>query len=375
MANSIQAHFGELPDPRRAQGRRHSLSDMIVIAVTAVICAADSWSDVRDFGKAKLKWFKTFLDLPHGIPSQDTFERVFSRLDPDAFEGCFIEWTKALSVSSGGQLVAIDGKRIRRSFEHAWTQSTAAHLVSAFASANATVFAQLAVDSGENEITAIPRLLELLDLRGATVTIDALGCQTAIAQQIVEQGGDYVLCVKENQPGLAKALRAELDDMIREKFKQVPHDFCEAVEGDHGRIETRRVWITPRIDWLGEEQSRWAGLRSVAVVEAMRDVPLKGVSCERRYYISTLDGTDAQRVAAAIRGHWGIENRLHYVLDVSFAEDQCRVRTGHAAENLSRIRRIALNLLRRETTQKRGIKGKRLNAAWDHDYLLQLLTG
>jgi predicted transposase YbfD/YdcC len=211
-------------------------------------------------------------------------------------------------------------------------------------------------------------------LGGATVTIDAIGCQTAIARQIVEQGGDYVLCVKDNQPTLARALRADLDDMIREKFKNVPHDFCETVEGDHGRIETRRVWTTPLIDWLGPERDRWAGLRSVAVVEATRDVPLKGVSCERRYYISTLDGADAQRLAAAVRGHWGIENRLHYVLDVSFAEDQCRVRKGHAAENFSRIRRIALNLLRRETSKKRGIKGKRLIAAWDHNYLLKLLA-
>lgn len=375
MATSIEAHFGGMPDPRRRQGRRHGLSDMMVIAVTAVVCAADSWADVHDFGEAKLKWFKTFLDLPHGIPSQDTFERVFSRLDPDAFERCFVAWTQAVSARSGGQLMAIDGKRIRRSFEHAWSQSTATHLVSAFVSANATVFAQLAVDSEGNEITTIPRLLKLLDLHGATVTIDAIGCQTAIARQIVEQGGDYVLCVKDNQPGLAKALKADLDDMVRAEFQGVPHDHWETVEGDHGRIETRRVWTTPSIDWLGPEQDRWVGLRSVGVVEAVREVPAQGVSCERRYYISSLPGADAQGLAAAVRGHWGIENRLHYVLDVAFAEDQSRVRKGHAAENLSRIRRIALNLLRRETTKKRGIKGKRLNAAWDHDYLLRLLTG
>jgi len=375
MAISISEHFADLPDPRRGQGRRHALSDMIVLAVTAVVCAADSWSDVHDFGEAKLKWFTTFLELPHGIPSQDTFERVFSRLDPDAFERCFMEWVQALSLHSGGQLVAIDGKRIRRSFAHAWSQSTAVHLVSAFATANATVFGQLAVESKENEMVAIPRLLRLLDLHGATITIDAMGCQTSIAQQIVEQGGDYVLCVKDNQPGLARALQADLDDLIRGKFQGVPHDVCETIDGDHGRIETRRVWTSPKMDWLGAEQSRWAGLRSVAVVESTREVPPKGTSHERRYYISTLDGMDAKRMAAAIRGHWGIENKLHYVLDVSFAEDQCRVRKGHAAENLSRIRRIALNLLRRETTKKRGIKGKRLNAAWDHDYLLKLLTG
>ena len=375
MATSIDVHFGDLPDPRRRQGRRHRLSDMLVIAVTAVICAADSWADVHDFGQAKLNWFKAFLELPHGIPSQDTFERVFSRLDPEAFERCFVAWTQALSASSAGRLVAVDGKRIRRSFEHAWSQSTAVHLVSAFVSANATVFAQQAVKSKENEITAIPRLLALLDLRGSTVTIDAMGCQTAIARQIVEQGGDYVLCVKDNQPGLARALQADLDDMIRSKFKGVPHDFWETVDGDHGRIETRRAWITSQIDWLGLERDRWLQLRSVGVIERVRELPTTGTSRERSYYISSLDGTDAQRFATAVREHWGIENRLHYVLDVAFSEDQSRVRTRNAAENLSRIRRIALNLLRREYTKKRGIKGKRLNAAWDHDYLLKLLTG
>lgn len=375
MATSISEHFADLPDPRRAQGRRHNLADMIVIAVTAVICAADSWSDVHEFGRAKQKWFKTFLDLPYDIPSQDTFERVFARLNPDAFDRCFMAWTQALSVSTGGQLVAIDGKRIRRSFAHAWSHTTATHLISAFVTGNATVFAQLAVDVKENEITGIPRLLELLDLHGATVTIDAMGCQTAIAGQIVVQGGDYVLCVKDNQPGLAQALRADLDDLIRTKFAGVPHDVCETVDGDHGRIETRRVWTTSQIDWLGAEQSRWPGLRSVAVVESIREVPPKEATSERRYYISTLDGSDARRMAAVIRGHWGIENKLHYVLDVSFAEDQCRVRKGHAAENFSRIRRIALNLLRRETNKKRGIKGKRLIAAWDHDYLLKILSG
>lgn len=375
MAVSISEHFSDLPDPRRAQGRRHSLSDMIVIAVTAVICAADSWSDVCEFGRAKLKWFKTFLDLPYGIPSQDTFERVFARLNPDAFDRCFMAWTQALSVGTGGQLVAIDGKRIRRSFAHAWSHTTATHLISAFVTRNATVFAQLAVDVKENEITGIPRLLELLDLHGATVTIDAMGCQTAIAGQIVAQGGDYVLCVKDNQPGLAQALRADLDDGLRREFKDVPHDQHETVDGDHGRIETRRVWTTSQIDWLGVEQCRWPGLRSVAVVESIREVPPQKATHERRYYISTLDGSDARRIAEAIRSHWGIENKLHYVLDVSFAEDHCRVRKGHAAENLSRIRRIALNMLRRETSKKRGIKGKRLAAAWDHDYLLKLLSG
>ena len=376
--NSIQEHFADLPDPRRVQGKRHRLSDMIVIAVCAVICCADGWADVADFGRAKLKWFQTFLDLPHGIPCQDTFERVFARLDPDAFERCFMSWTEALAGSSKGKLVAVDGKKLRRSFAHAWDQSTAAHLVSAFVHENATVLGQLSVDCKENEIVAIPRLLELLDLAGSTVTIDAMGCQTEIAGKIVGNGGNYVLAVKDNQPTLHDALRRHLDEMILEGFKGVRHGLAETVDGDHGRIETRRVWVTDQLDdWLEESQrSRWAGLNSVAVVEAVREAaPNPTPSTERRYFISSLAGTDAPAMADAIRGHWSVENRLHWVLDVSFAEDQSRQRKGHGAENFSRLRRIALNLLRRETTKKRGIKGKRLNAAWDHGYLLKLLGG
>jgi predicted transposase YbfD/YdcC len=376
MANSIREHFAALPDPRRAQGKRHRLSDMIVIAVCAVICCADSWSDVADFGNAKRKWFETFLDLPHGIPCTDTFERVFARLDPDAFERCFMGWTEALVGSSRGKLVAIDGKKIRRSFEHAWDHSTATHLVSAFVHENATVLGQLSVDCKANEIVAIPKLLELLDLTGATVTIDAMGCQTEIAGKIKQNDGDYVLAVKENQPALYATLKRNLDEMILENFAGVRHGFVQAVDGDHGRIETRRVWVTDQLDdWLDESQrARWPGLRSVAVVEAKREVPLKPTSIERRYFISSISGTDAPHMAGVIRGHWSVENKLHWVLDVSFAEDQARQRKDHGAENFSRLRRIALNLLRREATKKRGIKGKRLNAAWDHDYLLKLLA-
>lgn len=374
MAHSIARHFSDLPDPRRSQGKRHQLSDMIVIAVCAVICAGDSWSDVVDFSQAKLKWFKTFLDLPHGIPSQDTFERVFARLDPDAFEACFQAWTRALAGSSQGQLVAIDGKKIRRSFEHAWNASTATHMVSAFVSANTTVLAQLAVEMKENEILAIPKLLTLLDLNQAVVTIDAIGCQTAIAQQIVDQGGDYVLMVKGNQPTLAGKFQREFRAWRLEAFASVVHDHHRSVEADHGRIETREVWAVGQLDWLGPEAKRWPGLRTAVMVQATREVDGGKTSIERRHYLSSLP-PDAEHIGRCIRGHWGIENRLHYVLDVSFAEDQARQRRGHSAENFARLRRIALNLLRRDSTRKRGIKGKRLNAAWDHDYLIKLLTG
>lgn len=374
MAISFERYFVDLPDPRREQGKRHQLSDMIILAVCAVICAADTWSDIVDFSNAKHKWFKTFLQLPHGIPSQDTFERVFARIDPEAFEACFAAWTLALAGSSGGKLIAIDGKKIRRSFEHAWSNSTATHLVSAFVDANATVLGQLAVETKENEIVAIPKLLELLDLREAVVTIDAMGCQTAIARQIVEAGGDYVLAVKANQPTLHRAIQTEMCDMRRDDFADVSHDHHRSVDGGHGRVETREVWATDDLSWLGAESERWSGLQSVVMIESTPQVAGGATSRERRYYISSLRA-DAERLGDCIRRHWGIENRLHYILDVAFSEDDARHRKGHSAQNFSRLRRVALNLLQREKTKKRGIKGKRLNASWDHDYLLKLLTG
>jgi predicted transposase YbfD/YdcC len=295
-------------------------------------------------------------------------------LDPDAFEACFQAWTEALAGSSAGQLMALDGKKLRRSFEHAWNHSTATHLVSAFVHANATVLAQVAVDTKENEIVAIPKLLELLDLRGSVVTIDAIGCQTAIAAQIVKGDGDYMLAVKDNQPTLAGKLERDFHAWRLDGFADMPHDHDHSVEGDHGRVETRDVWVVDQLDWLGKEADRWAGLKCAVLVESTREVAGGTRSTERRYYISSLK-PDAARLAQCIRSHWGIENRLHYVLDVSFAEDQARHRRGHSAQNFARLRRIALNLLRRDTSKKRGIKRKRLTAGWDHEYLLKLLSG
>jgi len=366
--------FRDLPDPRGCN-KLHALTDLLVIAICAVICGADGWVQVEQFAKAKKKFFQSFLALPHGIPSHDTLGRVFARLSPDAFEACFVAWTRSLSQTAAGEkLVSIDGKAIRHSFAHAWDKSGMAHLVSAFVSGNRMVFGQLAVEDKSNEITAIPKLLELLDVRGATVTIDAMGCQKNIARKIVDGQGDYYLAAKENQPQLHQRVKRLLDEAILEHFAGMKHDFFEQTDSGHGRIETRRVWVTPEVKWLGELRHQWPGLHLLVAVEAVRQINGKS-STERRYYIARDKKATAQQAAQAIRGHWGIENQLHWSLDMSFDEDASRIRKGHAAENFSRLRRIALNLLQRETSRKVGIKTKRLIAGWDHDYLLSLLTG
>jgi predicted transposase YbfD/YdcC len=371
--------FGELPDPRAANAV-HRLDDILVIAVCAVLCGADTWVDVETFGNAKLPWLSTFLALPRGIPSHDTFGRVFAALDPDAFERCFEKWMAALR-RPGTRLVAIDGKSIRRSFEHAWDASGMAHLVSAFAAENENrlTFAQVAAAAPGQELAAMRRLLDLLALdETAVVTIDALGCQRDVAQQIVAGRADYVLAVKENQPTLHAAVKRVLDEALLEKFRGLRHGRSESTCGGHGRIETRRVWVSDQaVEHLGEVAYEWPALASVAVVESTRQVVGSGKrpSTQRRYYISSIAQPDAKRMGEAIRGHWGIENGLHWQLDVSFGEDQRRVRKDHGAENFSRLCRIALNLLKVERTAKVGVKGKRLKAGWDEPYLLRLLTG
>ncbi|HEX9718208.1 MAG TPA: ISAs1 family transposase [Ramlibacter sp.] len=371
MADSILEHFGELPDPRRQAGRRHYLSDLLTIAICAVICGADDFESMAEFGQSKWEWFKAYLKLPHGIPSHDTFRRVIAALDPEAFERCFVSWMNALAGGSRAQVIPIDGKTLRRSFNRA-SNKAAVHMVSAWAAENELVFGQLATDAKSNEITAIPRLLELLDLRGATVTIDAEGCQKNIARKIVDQGGDYVLALKGNQPTMFEEVQLFLDDAINRGDKGTALEFHQSVEGDHGRIETRRLWWTPEVDWF-QDRSQWAGLGSFAVVERERTAGGE-TTCERHYFISSHDQCGAEFMAHAIRSHWRVENSLHWCLDVSFGEDQCRVRIGHAPENLSRLRRIALSLLKQETKVcKLGIKNKRLRAGWDNDYLLRVL--
>jgi predicted transposase YbfD/YdcC len=374
--------FRSIHDPRAANAS-HELSDVLAIAILAVLCGSESWAAVEAWGCGNLEWLATFLELPHGIPSHDTFDRIFATLDPLAFEKCFMTWTNALIEGAKGLFIAVDGKTLRRSFKNAWSK-TPVHLVSAFVTRNQLVLGQLATDSKSNEITAIPRLLALLDLAGMTVTIDAMGCQREIAAQIHQQKGHYILAVKENQPTLRQKVKSLLDDAILEEFKGMRHGFFEETDDSHGRRQTRRVWVTNEVNWLGEEVlSAWSGLASVAVVQSVRqdlgDMSGK-VTTERRYYISSHNGVDAAYLAEGIRGHWGVENGLHWRLDVQMGEDQSRLRVKHGAENFSRVKRIALNKLKRWEIRKpngkilqAGIRLKQQSCGWSRKFLLEAL--
>src|SRR3954469_8070895 len=365
-------------DPRR-HNRLHPLPEMIVMALVAILCGSDGWDDVADFCQIRAAWFKRFLALPRGVPSPDTFGRVCARLDPLQVEEVLRQWMNALNVASGGKLIAVDGKSLRRSFEHAWNATTTmSHIVSAFASENRLVLAQLGVLDKENEITAIPRLLAMIDLKGSTVTIDPIGCQRSIAQQIVDAKAHYVLQVKDNQPTLHQKVRALLDEAILDKMKGWKGSTHEDVDAGHGRVETRRVWVTTEVDGLGADLlALWPSIKAVAAVERVREVMGETgtepkVSTERHYYILSDRRCTAERAGAIIRGHWSVENGLHHVLDVSFDEDRCRVRKGHAAENLSRLRRLTANLLRLNPTS-RSIRGQRKRCGWSDQYLFDTL--
>ncbi len=374
--------FRGLHDPRAANAR-HRLDDVLSIAILAVLCGSDSWAAVEAWGWGNLQWLQTFLDLPHGIPSHDTFDRLFALLDPLAFEKAFNHWTATLVGDGAGLFVAVDGKTLRRSWRHAWSK-TPVHMVSAFATQNQVVLGQLATDAKSNEITAIPKLLAMLSLAGATVTIDAMGCQREIAAQILGQKGRYILAVKDNQPTLHRKVKALLDEAVLDGFSALRHGYDQQDDAGHGRIEKRRVWVTDEVDWLGEDLlSAWPGLAALVVVESTRrDLgDLEGkVSVERRYFISSHPGTDAKLHAAAIRRHRGIENTLHWQLDVSLNEDQCRLRIKHGAENFSRLRRIAINKLKRWEIKKdngkpmkTSLRIKQKSCGWSRKFLIEAL--
>ena len=374
---SLLACFAQLTDPRVDRTRAHRLLDILVIGICTLLCGGESFNDMEDFGAAKHEWFKTFLELPNGIPSHDTFNRVFSALAPDRFLDCFLRWTQSLRTAVTQEIVALDGKALRRALDQG---AALPYIVSAWAVENGLVLGQLKVAEKYNEITAVPKLLRVLELAGCIVTLDAMGCQKKIAKEIIEADADYVLALKGNQETVHEEVKSFLDDEIaRWQAAQPPGSshgpssdlaFHQTVEKDHGRIETRRYWQSQTLGWFAD-LPQWEGLRSVGVVESVRD--MQGlVTTERRYYLSSLP-LDIACFARAVRSHWGVENNVHWHMDVSFAEDQSRARTGFAAENLATLRRLALNLLKRDKTKKRGIRGKQKNAGWDHRYLLHLL--
>jgi predicted transposase YbfD/YdcC len=362
-------HFGQLDDPRLERKKRHILVDIVGITICAVIAGADGWTDVALFGRSKEAWLRTFLKLNHGIPSHDTFGRVFALLDPDAFQRCFIHWVQAVHETIQG-VVAIDGKTARRSHDHGKGKK-ALHLVSAWATENGVALGHVKTDDKSNEITAIPELLKLLQLKGCLVTIDAMGCQRDIAQAILDAGADYLLAVKGNQETLCEDVEQEFKEAQADHFAHMDCLYHETLDKGHGRIEKRQYWYTQDIEGLGTLE-RWPKLAGMVMCRATRT--LNGqTSTEDRYFITSNTGHDIQNIAAAVRAHWQVENSLHWVLDIAFYEDQCRIRSGYAAENLATLRKMALNVLKTNKSRKGGVKAKRLQAAWDNDYLREIL--
>jgi predicted transposase YbfD/YdcC len=372
-AANIEKYFGALEDPRVERTKEHKLLDIVAIAICAVICGANDWEAVAEWGCDQYDWLKGFLELPAGIPSHDTFWRVFGALNPEQFQTCFVAWISAVNELTQGQVVAIDGKMVRRSQDKRLGRG-AIDMVSAWASANRLVLAQRKVDEKSNEITAIPALLQVLALEGCIVTIDAIGCQSEIAAAIVEQGADYVLQLKENQPHLYEDIVLLFNDLEQSGFTAYAYDSAKTVDKDHGRMEIRQAWTIadPACLRCLRNADKFKHLQTVMKIRLERRLNGK-VSHEERYYLSSLLA-DAQRLLNAKRSHWQIENGLHWVLDIAFREDECRVRKAHGAHNLAILRHIALNALKQETSCRLGTYNKRLKAAWSHPYLLKVLA-
>jgi len=366
---SIPKYFKSLTDPRR-ENKRHKLIDIISIAICAVICNADSFAHIYEFGQAKHEWFKKFLELPHGIPSADTFERVFAKIDPREFKACFMQWVQAISQLTKGEVVAVDGKTLRRSHDQSNGKS-AIHMVSAWACANGLVLGQIKTEEKSNEITAIPELLKMLEIEGCIVTIDAMGCQKRICETIVDKDADYIFSLKGNQGNLHDDIQLYFQSQKKNEFKDVSFDYHETTDAEHGKIEIRKYWTLSDIDWL-QRKENWKNLTTICMVERERQFEERTEN-ETSYYIGSVEN-NAKIFAHAIRSHWRVENSLHWVLDVSFREDESRIRKDHAPDNFAVLRHIALNMIKKETSVKKSIKAKRLRAGWDNDYLLKVLN-
>ena len=368
---TISEHFSHLKDPRIERTKLHKLIDIITITICAVISGADTWVDIELYGETKYKWLKKFLELPNGIPSHDTFARVFANLDPEQLQQCFLKWIQSISKITFGEIVAIDGKTLRHSYNKS-ADKAAIHMVSAWATTNHLVLGQVKVDEKSNEITAIPKLLKVLDLTGCIVTIDAMGCQKEIIKQIITQNADYVITLKKNQGYLYDRVEKLFNTLSKDRFEKcIQNDYYRAESG-HAREDARYYQMLSNVQDIVDPDGEWQNLNSIGFVDYLREEKNGKTTKERRYYISSLPN-NAEVLAKAIRGHWGIENQLHWVLDVQFNEDDSRIRKDNAPENLAIIRQIALNLLKQEKTAKNGIKNKRKKAGWDNDYLLKVL--
>lgn len=384
----LRSYLATLSDPRVPRARRHLLVDILFIALCAVICGADDCVAIAAFGRAKQSWFAQYLPLPNGIPSHDTFNRVLARLEPEALQTLFLRWVEALRTltkapsKDGREVVALDGKVLRHSFDTACGQKPLS-MVSAWASTARLVMGQIKVEDNSNEISAVPALLALLDITGCVVTTDAMSCQKTTAAQIIGGEADYVLALKDNQPHLYKDVQLFFEHAQAQGFEGQDYQTLTTRTKGHGRIEERHYWLLNLPEGLAwqEERQAWVGLQSIGRVQAhRRTCNASGEwasTCEVRYFLCSLCARiphNGRQFARSVRGHWGIENRLHWVLDIAFREDDCRLRKHNAAENYAVLRHLALNLLQRDRQGKMGVKNRRLRAAWDENYLLELLT-
>ncbi|GAA6618972.1 ISAs1 family transposase [Scytonema sp. NUACC26] len=367
---TIAEHFSNIDDPRIERRKLHKLIDIITISICAVICGADTWEDIELFGESKQEWLKKFLELPNGIPSHDTFARLFARLNPEQFQKSFISWIQSISKLTNEEIIAIDGKTLRGSYDTS-NDKAAIHMVSAWVSANCLVLGQVKVDEKSNEITAIPKLLKVLCLHGCIVTIDAIGCQKEIVNQIVEQGGDYVIALKKNQNSLYERVDSLFKSAISNQFQGFDKSEFRQDELGHGRQEIRQCVVLSNIQDLIDPENKWSSLTSIGMINSWR-TENETTTLETRYFISSLPN-NAELLAQGARTHWSIENKLHWVLDVQFNEDSSRIRKDNAPHNLAILRHIALNLLNQEKTVKAGVKRKRNKAGWDNEYLEKIL--